>query len=234
MKGYKNLRVFMMDSNQGTYVTTNTIMSQARYDGLIRFDSDDVMLPHMVETIMKKRGNYDVVRFKMQNFGKNTLTNMACGQVYMKHEIFDEFGGYMPWKCNADNEMERRVHKFVNLLKINEVLLRRRIHDDNLTVAKETNFQSSLRRKYIAYVMKLHVKSRKEAVIQKVTNTFTEIYSSVNNEPMTVKEQPAFDYTELNKTTKKVSKTSNLKERVREIKVPRNRKLGNIGFMNDY
>lgn len=277
MGDYKNLRVFMMDSNQGTYITTNTIMSQARYDGLIRFDSDDIMLPEMVERIMTKRANYDVVRFKMQNFGKNTITNMACGQIYMKHDIFDEFGGYQPWKCNADSEMEKRVHKFVNLLKIQEVLLRRRIHDTNLTVAKDTNFQSSLRRKYISYVLKLHVKSRKEAVINKVTNTFTEIYNSIEENYTIQESKPIFEEAkpvlkrlptptvktpvkkyavpkrivkeeEVNEDIKEKeseqeietvvqdTKQISLKEKVKQIKVPRNysRKLGDRYIMNDY
>ena len=34
MHNYKNLRVFMMDSNNGTYITSNTIMSNAKYENI--------------------------------------------------------------------------------------------------------------------------------------------------------------------------------------------------------
>lgn len=48
MHKYKNLRVMIMNENVGTYVTCNTIMSKARYEWLMRFDSDDVMYENMV------------------------------------------------------------------------------------------------------------------------------------------------------------------------------------------
>ena len=43
MNNYKNLRVFMMDSNKGTYITSNTIMSNATYENIFRFDGDDII-----------------------------------------------------------------------------------------------------------------------------------------------------------------------------------------------
>ena len=52
MHNYKNLRVFMMDSNNGTYITSNTIMSNATYENIFRFDGDDIMCPNLVEKIM--------------------------------------------------------------------------------------------------------------------------------------------------------------------------------------
>jgi len=51
MHKYKNLKVMMMDKNVGTYVTCNTIMKEARYEWLLRFDSDDTMPNDMVAKI---------------------------------------------------------------------------------------------------------------------------------------------------------------------------------------
>jgi cellulose synthase/poly-beta-1,6-N-acetylglucosamine synthase-like glycosyltransferase len=48
-KNYKNLRIFMMKKNKGTYITSNTMMSIAKYDYLLRFDSDDIMNPNLIE-----------------------------------------------------------------------------------------------------------------------------------------------------------------------------------------
>lgn len=51
MHKYKNLKVMMMDKNVGTYVTCNTIMKEARYEWLLRFDSDDTMPNDMIAKI---------------------------------------------------------------------------------------------------------------------------------------------------------------------------------------
>ena len=45
----EHFHFYMMSSNQGTYVTSNTNMGRiARYDHLIRFDADDIMNEDMV------------------------------------------------------------------------------------------------------------------------------------------------------------------------------------------
>ena len=66
-------------------VTTNTVMAAAKYDGLIRFDCDDIMAPTMVETIMKEKDDADYVYFQMENFGKKVGITKTCGQVWMRH-----------------------------------------------------------------------------------------------------------------------------------------------------
>ena len=142
MQNYKNLRVFMMEENRGTYITTNTMMSIAQYDNLLSFDTDDIMLPHLVEFLMKESEskNYDRIFFKTKNFGKESETILwAEGQIFMKHWVFDYFGGFMPWKCSADTEYIFRVDKLLNVEKINVILFKRRIHDSNLTVQKKNS-----------------------------------------------------------------------------------------------
>lgn len=190
MSNYKNLRVFMMTSNKGTYITTNTIMSLAKYNGLIRFDSDDIMLPDLVETIMKEKGDAEFVNFKMENFGKSGKRrgiSPAGGQIWVSHKIFDKFGGYMPWTCSADTEFEMRMKKFTKHKMIQKVLMRRRLHSNNLTVAKETNFSSEVRKHNLRYCRIVTAKFRNEdeAKIQKITNTYYEILP--NNDKTIIK-----------------------------------------------
>lgn len=176
MGEYKNLRVLMMDSNKGTYVTTNTIMKEAKYSGLIRFDSDDKMLPHMVKRIMEEKKDNDIIYFRMQNFGKNTATNSACGQIYMRHEVFDKFGGYRPWVCSADYELQKRLKKFTKSKKIREVLFNRRVHDTNLTVDAKTNFSSPIRMSINQTIEREKFNFEHDAIIKCETNTFKEIF----------------------------------------------------------
>ena len=182
MHRYKKLRVFMMDSNCGTYVTTNTVMSQARYNGLLRFDGDDIMNADMVETIMREKGTADYVNFRLQNFGthgigRRSMIQKTCGQLWMRHELFDLVGGFLPWTCSADAEMEKRVEPFYQRKLIKKVLMKRRIHDGNLTVRKGTNMGSPLRRGNLEYLNKVTKtnKNRQRAVAVKITNLFTEI-----------------------------------------------------------
>lgn len=175
MGNYKNLRVFIMDSNRGTYVTTNTLMKMAQYDGLIRFDSDDIMLPEMVEKIMRVRTGFDAVFFKMKNFGKSNAVNEACGQIYVSHETFDKLGGYRDYVCSGDLDFNKRLIKFVKIKKIDEVLLNRRTHNDSLTRAKETSYTSPIRRQINRDINSRKLNRIEDAIIECVTNTYKEI-----------------------------------------------------------
>ena len=183
MKNYKNLRVFMMEENKGTYITTNTLMSIAKFDNLLRFDADDIMLPHLVELLMtnSESKNYDIISFKSKNFGKKTKTKkifFAVGQIFMKHWVFDYFGGFMPWRCGADTEFRRRVQKFVKFGKVNKILFKRRIHDSNLTVQKKSKRHSVFRRWHRFYINNVSkkIKNINDAVIIKITNSYKEIF----------------------------------------------------------
>jgi len=180
MKNYKNLRVFMMEENKGTYITTNTMMSIAKYDKLLRFDADDIMFPYLVEFLLNesKLYNYDRIYFKGINFGKSNTIFWAEGQVFMKHWVFDYFGGFMPWVCSADSEFIIRVDKFINVKEINIVLFKRRIHNSNLTVQKKTKLGSKFRYQYVYYINQVsrNISNINDAVIIKIVDNYYEIF----------------------------------------------------------
>jgi len=183
MKNYKNLRVFMMEENKGTYVTTNTIMPLAKYNYLLRFDADDVMYPYLIETLMKesKSKDLDLIIFKSKNFGKKTKSKSifwAEGQIFIKHCVFDYFGGFLPWKIAADTELIFRIGKFVKFMKMNKILFKRRIHDNNLTIQKKSKMKSVFRKWHIKYINKVSkkIKNINDAVIIKITNNYNEIF----------------------------------------------------------
>lgn len=181
MKNYKNLRVFMMESNKGTFITTNTIMSLAKYDSILRFDADDIMMPDLIKILMEKSESEDVDRimFKCQNFGKKSdKIGWASGQIFMKHWVFDYFGGFMPWRCEGDGEFSNRVDKFLTVIRIPIILMKRRIHDSNLTTAKKTGLHSVFRRWHENYRLNisLNIKNINDAVIIKIIDDFQEIF----------------------------------------------------------
>jgi glycosyltransferase involved in cell wall biosynthesis len=156
MHKYKNLKVMMMDKNVGTYVTCNTIMKEARYEWLLRFDSDDVMYPNMVETLMKKKGDAEFVLFQMRNFGLKKYKDeiqRAYGQHLMNRCVFYRFNGYANWICSADDDLIHKVRKYGKVIVIQEVLMKRRLHKNSLTINEKTNFESQIRKKYADIVL---------------------------------------------------------------------------------
>lgn len=186
MSNYKNLRVLMMDSNKGTYITTNTIMKEAKYENLFRFDSDDIMCPNLVETIMNKKEDYSYVRYKLKNFGSSNKVYTACGTVYLTKTLFEKCGGFRPWSCSADDEFYCRI-KFDEKTKVlDDILMYRRCHPNSLTRSKETGLKSEKRRPYREIVQKM--KNSNEPIvdfkIECVTNTFKEIKIENENEEM--------------------------------------------------
>lgn len=181
---YRNLRVFMMDENFGTYITTNTVMSLAQYEWILRFDTDDIMMPDMIETLMSVCDGYDWVRYDMQNFlntnNGNGDTNSlkirskqeAEGQTFFKKTIFEKYGGFQPWLCGADTEMYVRVRSHIRARKIDKILLQRRLHSNGLTSNEKTNMKSEIRKKYRQYIKE---ESPSIPIIETVTGKYHEI-----------------------------------------------------------
>ena len=176
MHNYKNLKVCMMDSNKGTYITSNTIMSMAKYENVFRFDSDDIMCNNLVETVMKERGDSILVRYYLKDFGdsKNEVA-LAHGPIYIKKSIFLKYGGFRPWPCGADTELYYRLKNIENVKNIKDILMLRRVHNTSLTRAKDTGYKSELRKKYKKLIKEMSINTPEDAKIKMETNTYKEI-----------------------------------------------------------
>lgn len=175
-----HFKFLLMDSNMGTYVTTNTVMSQSKYSSLIRVDSDDILLPNMVEEIMNNYNNGDIIKFKIQNFGETNEISYGKGVISIKHEIFDMFGGYNNFRCGGDSELLTRLKKFVNIYSIDKVLYNRRIHENSLTQKNGIfyngrNNKGLYRKKIIDYVNQLNISNKQDAKIKMYTNTYKDL-----------------------------------------------------------
>jgi len=147
---YRNLKIFMMKKNLGTYITTNTLLEIVKYENIIRFDSDDVMKLEMINEIMYLINDFDVIRLKYTNF--YNLINMtqsgqgyANGAIFYKRKIIEMFGGYMPWRCAADFELIKRMSNHVNFGKTERLVFYRRRHDNALTKKSKTKMGSKYR-----------------------------------------------------------------------------------------
>lgn len=174
---YRNLQIYLMESNKGTYVTSNTLLNLVKFENIIRFDSDDIMLYNMVNEIMLVIENNDVIKFKYINFSnKEVYTNKKVysgGVIFYKKKIIDEFGGYMPWICAADGELLLRfANNNIKIFNLNKSLFLRRKHSNALTINNNTSMKSVMRKKY--HLLKKSLKKEVKSISREV-NGFVEI-----------------------------------------------------------
>jgi len=171
---YRNLRIFLMERNKGTYITINTLFDIYKYKYVIIFGADDVMKLHMVETIMKYAEGFDGVRFRYTNFKGNfekinePSPVFSHGVVMFTDKLIKKFGGYMPWRIAADTELIKRMDRSSNIKKINEELFWYRIHDDNISKKKETGQNSEMRKFYMNMILDWDKVFNREVYIDKV------------------------------------------------------------------
>lgn len=172
---YDNLRIVMMDSNKGTYVTSNTIMKISRYSWILRFDSDDIMNSDMISSLIKNGG--DIIRMLYIEFGDNNPTPKdsdfyAYGIVMFKGDIFDKFGGFRNYKCGSDSDFLNRFKNIKNISYVNKILFKRRMRENSLTRDKETSFESEYRKNIFNILSTYKYKIESDSIIDCVTNTF--------------------------------------------------------------
>ena len=104
---YRNLKVIMMSSNKGTYITSNTLINLANpnYQYNLRFDADDVMLSNSIELLLKSIGDNDFLKFRHIDYDTFELSKyIVFGIVFYKKSILNTIGGYLPLRCGCDTD----------------------------------------------------------------------------------------------------------------------------------
>lgn len=177
---YRNLRIFMMKKNVGTFITTNTLIDIMKTNNYIRFDSDDIMIPEMVNEIMYYSNDFDIIKFSYFNFninGYNRLKTVgnryAAGVIFFKKRVFDLYGGYQPWICTAEGEILIRIGNDLNVKEIDWGLFKRRVHKNSLTQKNETGMFSDIRKEYHKMIIKNQMNGIKK--IKRITGEYYEI-----------------------------------------------------------
>jgi len=148
--------VYYFKENVGPYVIKNTLIDQAKYDDILFFDSDDIMAEGTIEKVTKTLNSKDYVKLSYIDFIKKPLLS---GIVYsnavigIKKSVFNSINGFYPWRCSADTELVNRLqYNNFSCKTIPDVCYYRRLHQDNLTVRKETGHGSPIRKTYVDYI----------------------------------------------------------------------------------
>jgi glycosyltransferase involved in cell wall biosynthesis len=148
--------VYYFKENVGPYVIKNTLVDQAKYDDILFFDSDDIMAEGTIEEVTNVLESKDYVNLSYIDFIKKPLLS---GIVYsnavigIKKDVFNSINGFYPWRCSADTELVNRLqYNNFSCKTIPDVCYYRRLHQDNLTVKKETGHGSPIRKTYVDYI----------------------------------------------------------------------------------
>lgn len=153
----ENTKVFYFKDNGGPYIIKNTLSQITKYDKIIFFDSDDIMDPIMATICDEGLEKFHVVRPKYSNFKvindekvfEKNPRRWGEGVFAIKKEIFLGLNGFEGWRVAADSDFIGRLYrnraKFWNT---SQVLFKRRVHSESLTMANETGFNSELRAQY--------------------------------------------------------------------------------------
>lgn len=208
---YKNLRVFLMKENVGTYVTFNTLLKYAKGNRILRFDSDDIPKENLLSTIIKY--DTDVVQFKFEEINEGGDPGNLPGEKYpdgvvlVKKSIFKKYGAYRPWRITSDTEFLRRLKGIISIHKINSPLFYRRVHPNSLTQLPETKQGSSLR----ASLTKIIYKDKLEPKIETTVTECQELFFK-DETPTLV----PYLYEELQKYQSKIISYENQQEKLDE------------------
>lgn len=184
---YRNLHIYEMAKNCGPYLTFNTLLNLVKYENLIIFGADDIMMPEMVNEIILHKNQSDILRIGFNSFNINHLNEKqinpniiaADGVIFTTIKIINEIaGGFMPWRCAADSELLARLKHKVTQSSLLKPCFLRRIHDKSLTQAKESNFSSNLRTEYAKQIKSFY--SDNEIKIQKECNIIVNNNYNIN------------------------------------------------------
>jgi len=188
---YRNLHIFMMSENKGTYVTTNTLLDLVKFENIIIFGSDDIMKSTMISKIMYNKKDYDVVRFGFDDFKENINNAIknnymrAVGAIFYKKNVIDLAGGYRDWRCSGDFELLRRIENHIRIKEIDDSLFYRRSHPNSLCERDDTGLGTPLRKEYNKQVRSY--KKNENIKIDKIVNSYIKIGDEKNEQNPIVK-----------------------------------------------
>ena len=160
----RHIKTYYFPKNVGPYVIRNSLAEIAKYDNILFFDSDDVMMPSMLKVLLSHFDGKELLKFKFYNFENgsdyNDIQNLSISSILaqasflIKKETFLRMNGFYGWKCGADAEFDERYTGNKNKTHILDVpLYYRRYHDRNITRLPETGINSPLRKRYETFIL---------------------------------------------------------------------------------
>jgi len=152
-----NFNFYYFNENYGPYIIKNTLSELAKYDKLLFFDSDDVMLDDLIKVVNEKLNDFECVKPKYLNFidkedgrsFKKEKSQFGEGVFGIQKELFLAMNGFEGWRVAADSDFMGRVYSTNRKVFLTpQLLFHRRLHSNSLTSRSDTGYSSQLRGRY--------------------------------------------------------------------------------------
>ena len=150
---FSGCEVYVFNRNIGCYSVRNNLLSIAKHESIVFFDSDDIMGVDLIKTCLDELVKSDLVVFDFEQFenGKPKLEygKDAHGCFACKKHLFELYGYYESWICGADTEFRHRLESYnIKPTHIEKALFKRRMHRKNLTRSPKYGFGTAQREYY--------------------------------------------------------------------------------------
>ena len=143
-KNIHDMRVGVVEikENVGTYVAANTLIAHSKGDAIFRMDADDFLMQTALLkmlTILDDSIDVGVVGTWHSKVDENLkhIDSIRCapqGVRVFRRSVMDRLGGYRPWSCAADDEINRRYSAVgIKSAIVGECLYLYRQHESQLT-----------------------------------------------------------------------------------------------------
>jgi len=150
---FSGTSVFYFEKNSGPYTLKNNLINLSKYEIIVFFDSDDIMLPIFLNTFFEHIKDDNIFRFRFVNYNNDTnafeSNEWAWGVFGLSKTTFKKVGYFQNWRCSGDYEfLSRAEGTGVNVNSNLDLTFHRRVHSESLTKKTDTNFSSEIRKKY--------------------------------------------------------------------------------------
>lgn len=157
------IKILFFSKKVGPYIIRNSLANIAKYDNILFFDSDDILMKDAIKVLMEKFSDKEILKYKFYNFvnGKdhNNVENLSLSTIFshgsflIKKQKFMEMSGFFAWKCGADTEFDDRcIGIDQKIYKLDIPVYYRRYHGKNITMLPETGIDSKIRKKYGEFI----------------------------------------------------------------------------------
>lgn len=157
-KHYEELKIYWFSQNYGPYLVKNSLAALAKHERLLFFDADDIAQPDMVACLVQHdQGDKGAAVYMLGMDMSSGETKQTCGVFLIRRKNFLALGGFMPWRCASDTEFMNRlsVAGIEKACPEGEPLMRRRVHENQITVKPDTGFGSELRACYMSQIKQI-------------------------------------------------------------------------------
>ena len=152
-----NFKFFFFENKKGPYIIKNTLTELSKFEKLLFFDSDDIMMSSLMSEIYSHLDHYGMIKPKYINFTdkngtrefKKEGSQFGEGVFGVRKELFLNMNGFEGWEVAADSDFMGRYYKTNNsVLHTQSILFHRRLHENSLTIHPDTGLSSRIRGQY--------------------------------------------------------------------------------------